>query len=207
MATLPVHDLTGTQTGEREIPPALWGDEVNARLLHQVVTAGLAARRQGNANTKRRSEVAGSGRKLRRQKGTGRARVGDARPPHFVGGGSATGPRTRSYRQRAAKGLKEEGLRSALGVKAAAGEIMLVEPFELTEAKTRALEGVLAALGGARGALLLLAQPNEVIVRCGRNLPGLRVTDAGQVSAHDLMAARRVIIITDALALLEARVS
>jgi len=204
---LPVYDISGAQTGEVEVAAALFGERPRPALLHQVVVAELAARRHGTAHTKRRGEVAGSGRKLWRQKGTGRARVGDRRPPHRVGGGRATGPRMRSYRQRTAKALKAEGLLSALGARAAAGEILLLAPFELAEAKTRELNGILSALGGAAGALLLLGQPSEVIVRCGRNLPGLQVRDAARVSAYDLLAARRVIITTDALAQLEARVA
>jgi large subunit ribosomal protein L4 len=207
MATLPVHDVNGAQTGEMELPASIIGQGPNPVALHQVVTAELAAQRQGTASTKTRSEVAGSGRKLWRQKGTGRARVGDRRPPGRVGGGRVTGPRPRDYRQRIARSLKEEGLRLALEARVAAAGIMLVEPFELTVAKTRALAAVMAALGGSRGTLLVLGQPSEIIARCSRNIPEFRVTDASKLSAYDVMAARRIVITTDALAQLEARVS
>jgi large subunit ribosomal protein L4 len=105
------------------------------------------------------------------------------------------------------KSLKGAGLRAALEAQAAAGSVMLVEPFELTEAKTRALVTVMTALGGARGALLVLGQPSEIIVRCGRNLPDFRVVDAARVNAYDVISARKVVIVTDALPQLEARVS
>jgi len=207
MATLPVHDVSGAQTREMDLPDSLFGAESHPVVLHQVVVAELAAKRQGTASTKTRAEVAGSNRKLWRQKGTGRARVGDRRPPSRVGGGRVTGPRPRSYRQRTPKALKKAALRSALEAQAAAGAIMLVEPFELTEAKTKALAGVLSALGGWRGALLLLGRHDAVIARCGRNIPEFSVMEAANVSAYDLMSARRVMIVTDALAQLEARVS
>jgi large subunit ribosomal protein L4 len=207
MGTTPVFDVTGAQTREMELPESLFGAGPHAVVLHQVVLAELAAKRQGTASTKTRSEVAGSNRKLWRQKGTGRARVGDRRPPSRVGGGRVTGPRPRDYRQRTAKALKDLALRSALEARAAAGAIMFVEPFELTEAKTKALVGVVEALGGTRGALLVLGKPDEIIVRCGRNIPDFAVSNAAKVSTYELMSARRIIIATDALAQLEARVS
>jgi large subunit ribosomal protein L4 len=207
MGTTPVFDVTGAQTREMELPELLFGAGPHAVVLHQVVLAELAAKRQGTASTKTRSEVAGSNRKLWRQKGTGRARVGDRRPPSRVGGGRVTGPRPRDYRQRTAKALKDVALRSALEARAAAGVMMFVEPFELTEAKTKALVGVVDALGGTRGTLLLLGKPDKIIVRCGRNIPDFAVSYAARVSAYDLMSARKIIITTDALAQLEARVS
>jgi len=207
MPTLPVYDSSGAPSGEIEVTPALFGGEVNPAALHQVVAAQLAAGRQGTAHTKTRSEVAGSNRKLWRQKGTGRARVGDRRPPHRVGGGRVTGPRTRSYRQRVSQTMRQEALRSALAVRAATGEVKLVAPFQLVEAKTRALQQVLAAVGAGPGTLLVLGEQDEVIFRCGRNLSGIRIADAANVSPTELLAARQVILTTDALPRLEARVS
>jgi large subunit ribosomal protein L4 len=179
----------------------------NQQLLHQAVLGGLAAARQGTAHTKTRAEVAGSGRKLWRQKGTGRARVGDSRSPHREGGGLAGGPRMRSYRQRLSRRVKAEALRSALSARARAGELTIVEPFQLPEPKTAAVEEILTALGVEGLALLVLPEPNEIICRCARNIPGLTVRPAAEVSTYDIMAPRRVIIVTDAIARLEARLS
>lgn len=207
MVKLPVYDTAGERAGEREAPEALFGAEVNQALLHQVVVAHLANQRQGTASTKTRSEVAGSGRKLWRQKGTGRARVGDRRPPSRVGGGVAGGPRPRSYRQRTPERMKAQGLRAALSAKARAEELVLVQPFALAEPKTRALRQVLEALGAEGRVLLVLGEPDPIIWRCGRNIPGLAITDAAQVNAYQVLAARRVILAEDALAGLEARLS
>jgi large subunit ribosomal protein L4 len=202
-----VYNTSGAQTGEMEVPEAVFGGCPQVPVLHQVVVAGLAARRQGTAHTKTRGEVAGSNRKLWRQKGTGRARVGDRRPPHWTGGGRATGPRMRDYRQRVAKRVKQQGLRSALAAQAGAGGIVLVEPFQLAEAKTKALRAVLAALGAEGNTLLLLGERNEVISRCGRNLPGLHIAQAAEVSAYQVLRARKLVVTTDALPRLEARLS
>jgi len=207
MPTFPRYDLEGTQTGEVELPDKIFGREPNQALLHQTVVAALASRRQGTACAKTRSEVAGSTRKLWRQKGTGRARVGDRRPPHWSGGGVAMGPRPRSYRQRLPEAAKVEGLRSALSVKAQSGDLIILEPFELPAAKTKAVQAVLDALGVSGRTLLVLPEPNEVIWRCGRNIPGLVIRPASDLNVLDVLTARKAIIIRDAIPVLEARLS
>ncbi len=207
MPTLPVYDITGSQTGELEVSGRVFDAAPNQHLLHQAVVGTLAAARQGTAHTKTRAEVAGSGRKLWRQKGTGRARVGDRRPPHREGGGIAGGPRMRSHRQRLSRRVKAEALRSALSARARAGELSILEPFHLPEPKTAAVQAILAALDVERPALLVLPEPNEIIWRCSRNIPGLTVRPAAEVSSYDIVAPRRVIIVKDAIARLEARLS
>lgn len=207
MATLPVYDTTGSQTGELEVSGDVFAAAPNEQVLHQVVVAQLAASRQGTAHTKTRAEVAGSGRKLWRQKGTGRARVGDSRPPNREGGGVAAGPRMRSYRQRVSRRVRAEALRSALSARAQSGELTILEAFDLPEPKTRAVAEILTALGVQGSALLVLPEPDEIVWRCARNLPGLRVRVAADVNGPDVMAARRVIVIKDAIARLEARLS
>jgi len=207
MSTLPLYDATGAPAGEMAVPAGVFGAEPNQAALHQTVLAELAARRQGTHSAKTRAQVSGSTRKLWKQKGTGRARVGDRRPPHWRGGGVAMGPQARSHRQRLSKRLKKESLRWALSVQASAGEVLLVEPFELAEAKTSALVSLLEAMEAKGRVLLVLAQREETIWRCGRNLPGLVIAVAGEVNAYDVLAARKVIVGTDALPLLEARLS
>jgi large subunit ribosomal protein L4 len=207
MATLPVYDTAGSQTGELEVSDEVFDGEPNGGVLHQVVSGELAARRQGTAHTRTRSEVAGSTRKLYRQKGTGRARVGDRRPPHRVGGGVAMGPRMRSHRQRVPRRLRAEALRSALSIRARGGDLAVVERIELPEPKTRALHEVLVALGAERDALLVLAEADEIIWRCGRNIRGLRIRPAADLSSYDVMAARKVIAVKEAIGRLEARLS
>ena len=207
MATLPVYDSTGTRTGEMEAPAAVFTDTPNAAILHQVVLAQLAADRQGNASTKTRAEVRGSNRKLWRQKGTGRARVGDARAPSREGGGVAMGPRPRSHRQRLSREMKRSGLRSALGARAAEGAITVVESIALPEAKTRALREILDALEAEGRVLLVLGEPDESVLRSGRNIPGLSIASAVDLNAYQVITARKAIMTKDAVARLEARLS
>jgi large subunit ribosomal protein L4 len=205
MPTLPVYNTEGAQTGELEVPEALFSVAPSEALIHEVVVADLAAKRRGTAHTKTRAEVAGSGRKLWRQKGTGRARVGDRNPPSRVGGGVAAGPRTRSYQQRLPRRLKAEALRGALGARSQAGEVILIDSLDLPEVKTRALARVLQAVGAEGSVLLVLDRPDQTVWRCGRNIPGLHLTDAYRVNAYDVLAARRVVITKQALQGLEAR--
>jgi large subunit ribosomal protein L4 len=206
MAALPRYDKTGAQAGELEVPTAFAGAP-HAVTLHQAVLAELAGQRQGTHSTKTRGEVAGSGRKLWRQKGTGRARVGDRRPPNRVGGGTVTGPRPRSHDQRLSGRMKQEALRSAVAARVEAGEVMALEAVELPEAKTKALQGLLDALGVSGDVLLVLPEHDALVWRCGRNIEGLRIAVAADINAYDVMAARKVILVQDALSRLEARVA
>jgi len=206
MAALPRYDKTGAHAGELELPAA-FAAAPHATALHQAVRAELAGRRQGTASTKTRGEVAGSGRKLWRQKGTGRARVGDRRPPNRVGGGSVTGPRPRAYDHRTAARTKQEALRSALSARAEAGDLIILEAVELAEAKSKALRGLLDAIGVSGDLLLVLPEHDATVWRCGRNLPGLSIAVAADVTAYDLMAARQVILTQEAVSRLEARLA
>lgn len=206
MAALPVYDKTGAHAGELEVPAAFSASS-HSTMLHQAVLAELAGQRQGTSKAKTRGEVAGSGRKLWRQKGTGRSRVGDRRPPGRIGGGTVTGPRPRSYDQRTPARMKQEALRSALSARAEAGDLIVLEAVELAEAKTKALRGLLDAIGVSGDLLLVLPAPDATIWRCGRNLAGVSITVASDVTAYDLMAPRKVILTRDAISRLEARLA
>lgn len=207
MVRLPVYNMEGAQTGDLEVSADIFGGSPRPGVLHQAVLAVLAARRQGTAHAKTRGEVSGSSRKLWRQKGTGRARVGDRRPPHWVGGGVAIGPRARSHRQRVSRRMKVEALRSALRARASAGDVTVVEQVELAEPKTRALNKVLIALGAEAPTLLVLPEANEIVWRCGRNIPRLNIQPAADLNCYDVMVARKVIIAKDAIPRLEERLS
>ena len=207
MPTVPVYNPDGSQTGELSLADGIFGVQPNRALLHQVMVAGLAAQRQGTHDTKTRGEVAGSTRKLWRQKGTGRARVGDRRPPNRTGGGVAMGPHPRSYRQRLPRASKLEGLRCALSVQVQSGGLLVLESLEMPEAKTRALKAVLDAVGVSGRLLLVLAQPDELIWRSGRNIPGLAIRPASDVNVLDVLTARKLVVMRDAIPALEARLS
>ncbi len=205
MATLPIYDKSGAHAGEVEAAGAVFGAEARLNVVHQMVLTELANRRQGTAHTKTRGEVAGSTRKLYRQKGTGRARAGDQTPPNRSGGGIAMGPRAHSHRQEASTKMRREALRAALSARAAAGDVMVLEAVELPEAKTKALQGLLDAVGVSGDMLLVLGEHNETIWRCGRNIKGLDITTAGNLSVYDVMGARTVLLEKEAMTRLEER--
>jgi len=189
------------------VPAAVFAALPRPAIVHQALVAGRAAKRQGTHKVKSRSEVAGSTRKLWRQKGTGRARVGDRRPPHRTGGGVAMGPAPRSYRQRLARQVKAKALRSALSAQAQAGDVVLIEPFALAETKTRFLQALLQAMEARGTVLMVLGKHDPELWRCGRNLPGLMMATAGELTTYQVVRARKLIIATDALPGLEARLS
>src|SRR6267142_1227684 len=147
MSTITMHDGDGAAAGTVELPDAVFGIEPNVAVMHQVVTAQLAAARAGTHSTKTRSEVRGGGAKPWRQKGTGRARQGSIRSPQWRGGGVAHGPKPRDYRQRTPKKMIRLALRSALSDRAADGKVLVVDDWGITEPRTKAALELLGALG------------------------------------------------------------
>src|SRR5207244_8376787 len=142
MPSIPVHDLQGEVLGDRVLPDELFGVGANIPLMHQVVVAGAAAQRAGTHSTKTRGDVSGGGVKPWRQKGTGRARQGSIRAPHWMGGGVAHGPQPRSHAMRVNKKMKRAALRSALSDAAASGKLALVQDLAFEEPRTRDAAGV-----------------------------------------------------------------
>src|SRR5918996_5882131 len=146
MPSTPLYDRTGKTVGNVELSDELFAAPVNTAVLHQVVTAQLAARRTGTHDTQTRGEVRGGGRKPYRQKGTGRARQGSIRSPHYRGGGAGFGPHPRSYEQRLPRKMKRLALRGALTAKLGDDAIKVIDAFALEAIKTRDLAGVLVAV-------------------------------------------------------------
>jgi large subunit ribosomal protein L4 len=185
----------GTRTGEVELAPEIFGIEPNVPVMHQVVTAQLAAARSGTASTKTRGEVRGGGRKPWRQKGLGRARHGSNRSPQWIGGGVAHGPKPRSYAQRTNKKMKRLALRSALSTRAADGQIKVVETFgEWETPKTKNAVALLDAIG-ASGKVLLLAEDHEkVAIASFRNIGRVIASSVGQANTYDVLWADTVVM-------------
>ncbi len=185
----------GTRTGEVELSPEIFGIEPNVPVMHQVVTAQLAAARAGTSSTKTRGEVRGGGRKPWRQKGLGRARQGSIRSPQWIGGGVAHGPKPRSYAQRTNKKMKRLALRSALSIRAAAGQIKVVESFEDWETpKTKNAVALLDAMG-VNGKVLLLAEDHEkVAITSFRNIERVIAGSLGQANTYDVLWADTVVM-------------
>src|SRR5215468_2142278 len=173
---LDVKSPSGSAAGSVEVPEYLFGIEPNTSVMHQVVTAQLASARSGTHSTKTRAEVAGGGAKPWRQKGTGRARQGSTRAPHWRGGGVAHGPKPRDYSQRTPKKMIRLALRSALSDRAADGKVLVIDDWGISEPRTKDAIEFLAALGlrnpGERDArvLLVLERDEEAVWKSFRNL-------------------------------------
>ncbi|HEX9312260.1 MAG TPA: 50S ribosomal protein L4 [Actinomycetota bacterium] len=202
MPSVEVRDAQGEVLGQRELPEELFGGQVNVAVMHQVVVAGAAAQRAGTHSTKTRGEVSGGGVKPWRQKGTGRARQGSIRSPHWAGGGVAHGPKPRDYAMRVNKKMKRAALRSALADAAASGKLAVVEGLTFDGPRTRDAVGVLRALDLRGRVLVVLSEPDEAVEKSFRNLPEVKIVYPGNLSTYDLLAADRVLFTSASLDLL-----
>jgi large subunit ribosomal protein L4 len=193
MASVTVRDPAGAETGTVELDDTTFGIEPNVSVLHQVVTAQLAAARAGTQSTKTRAEVRGGGAKPWRQKGTGRARQGSIRSPQWRGGGVALGPKPRSYRQRTPKKMVQLALRSALSDRAAEGKVAVVSRWDFAAPKTREARLALQALGVDGRALVVLGPEEEAAAKSFRNLPEVHVLPVGELNAYDVLCCDWVV--------------
>jgi len=186
--TVDRRDSTGTVLGTVALEPTIFGIEPNAAVLHQVVTAQLAAKRSGTQSTLTRAEVRGGGRKPYRQKGTGGARQGSTRAPQFVGGGVAFGPKPRSYAQRTPKKMVRLALCSALSDRASESRVAVLDRFTWEIPRTKDAVALLDALGLEGTVLVVLAPSDAVATRALRNLPRASTIAAGELNAYDVLA-------------------
>jgi large subunit ribosomal protein L4 len=184
----------GGSTRERVLPEESFGGEVNIPLMHQAVTAQLAAARSGTASTKTRAEVRGGGKKPWRQKGTGRARHGSSRSPIWVGGGTVFGPKPRDHSVKVPKKMRKAALRSALATKAQDGCIWIL--YDWTETKTKPAAALLAQ-EGVEGRILLVLDPRDdesaAVDRAFRNLGDAAFTLVGSLSTYDVLVADAIV--------------
>jgi large subunit ribosomal protein L4 len=201
MLTARYFDAAGQAGQAVELPEELFDGTVHEAALHQTIKAHLANRRQGNAATKTRGMVSGGARKAWRQKGTGRARQGSIRAPHWRGGGVVFGPSPRDYHQDVPRKVKALARRSAFNQRALAEQITVLERFALDAPKTKEIAGLLDRLGvaGAKRVLVLTDGPAENVYRSARNLPNVEVMPFTQASAYDVMVARQLVIEAAAL--------
>jgi large subunit ribosomal protein L4 len=194
-----VVDQAGERTGELQLDPEVFAGTVNTSVMHQALLRQLANARQGTHDTKTRTEVRGGGRKPYKQKGTGRARQGSIRSPQFEGGGVVFGPHPRSYRQDMPRKMRRLALRGALTSKAQAGEIVVLESFELETPRTRSVIELLDKIEAGRRVLLVLGSHNEVLERSARNVPHVRVLLASNLNIRDLLSGETIVMTRDAV--------
>ena len=198
--TIDVLDLKGKKAGTVDLPAEVFDVETNIPLMHQVVVAQLAAGRQGTHATKTRGMVSGGGKKPFRQKGTGNARQGSIRAPHFTGGGIVHGPQPRDYDQRTPKKMKQGALRSALSDRARADRIHVVTAlFEGDKPSTKAALAALSAIVEDRQALVVLERGNEPTALSLRNVPEVHVLWADQLNTYDVLDADDIVFTQAAL--------
>lgn len=204
---LQVHSAQGAGTGrEVELPANIFGVEPNEHAVYLAVKAYLAAQRQGTHKAKERGEVAGSTKKLHKQKGTGGSRKGDIKSPIFRSGGRIFGPRPRNYGIKLNKKVVQAARASAFSAKASAGAIKLVEDLKFDAPKTKDYVKFLSDLGASEGKVLLItADNNENVYRSGRNIPNSTVLSAGEVSTYDVMRAGTVLLAEGAVEALKAQ--
>jgi len=193
--------VDGAKAGSVELPGDIFDVQANISLMHQVVTAQLAAARQGTHKAKSRGEVSGGGRKPYKQKGTGRARQGSTRAPQFAGGGVVHGPVPRDYSQRTPKKMKAAALRGALSDRARESRVHVVEAFLDGEApSTKAALATLKAIGVDEAkSLVVLGAEDELNWISLRNLPLVHLIEAGQLNTYDVLVADHVIFTKVAL--------
>ncbi len=185
--TLEKRSMTGETTGSVDLDESIFGIQPNVPVLHQVVTAQLAAARAGTQSTKTRAEVSGGGKKPFKQKGTGRARQGSERAPHFAGGGIALGPKPRSYRQKTPRKMIQLALRSALSDRASEGRIAVVDSWSWPTPSTKAAKAALEALGFEGRVLVVLSRSDEEAYKSFRNLVEVQLILRDELNAYDIL--------------------
>jgi large subunit ribosomal protein L4 len=202
---LPVKDMTGNQTGQIEVSDAVFGAPVNKPLMHQALVRQLSNARLGTHKTKSRGEVRGGGRKPWKQKGTGRARQGSTRASQWVGGGVAFGPTPRTYVKAMPKKMHRAALRSALSVKAEAGQIVVLDGLNLSEAKTKHAVTLFKALGvDAQNVLFVVADRTDNVDRSVRNLPTVKLLQPTYLNVRDLLGYDVLVMAKDAVEVVES---
>ena len=203
MPTVKVFNMAGDALGEAQLSDAIFGIEPNTAAMHAAVKNHLANCRQGTQSALTRAEVSGGGKKPYRQKGTGRARQGSTRAPHYVHGGVAFAPKPRDYSYSLNKKLKRLALKSALSQKAAMDKIFVIDELKLDAIKTKDFKKFLEKLGVTGKVIVVTPEVNETIIRSSRNLPGVSTTIATILSTYDIVNVGAFIVDKAALSVIE----
>jgi large subunit ribosomal protein L4 len=194
MPKVDVINLDNKVIGSVELSEEVFGAEVNENLLYEAVRSHMAAQRGGNAKTKTRHEVSGSGKKLWKQKGTGRARMGSIRSPLWRHGGTVHGPQPRDYSYALPKKMVKGALRSALTAKLKSGELAIVKEFSLADHKTKAVRGTLDKLDVKKSVLLVDNSGQRNLTLGTRNLPGVKLVASKDLTTYDILGHKKVFL-------------
>lgn len=203
MPKVDILNVSGQQVGEIELSENIFGAEINASVLHEVVKNYLANQRQGTQSAKTRAEVRGGGRKPYRQKGTGRARQGTTRAPHFVGGGVVFAPKPRDYRYTLPKKVKRLAMKSALSSKVKESEMIVLDELTLETFKTKDMINILSNVKAGKKSLIVLPQVDEKIIKSASNIPGVTTTIVGALNVYDILNHNNFIVTKEAVEKIE----
>jgi large subunit ribosomal protein L4 len=198
MPSVDIIDLNNKVVGTLELSDDVFGVRVNEDLLYEAVRHHLACVRRGTASTKTRHEVAGSGKKLWKQKGTGRARMGSIRSPLWRHGGTVHGPQPRDYSYKLPKKMQIGALKSALSAKLRDGELRVVTEFAVSETKTKAMRKTLDGIEASRTILLVDNSANKNLALSSRNLKGVKLVSSREVNVYDLLGHQHVLFTQEA---------
>lgn len=200
---LKVFNTLGKEVGAIEVSDSVFGAEYNEALIHQVVVAQLANKRQGTKSTLTRTEVRGGGIKPWRQKGTGRARQGSIRSPQWRHGGVVFAPKPRDFSKKINKAMNAAAMVSVLSQKVRQDELIVLDKIELNEAKTREMAKICVDLNAGKKAMFVLGSENEKVVRATNNLPEATVCDAKLINVYDMVRAGKVFVTEEAIKVIE----
>ncbi len=203
MPNVSVFDVAGKKVSDLELDANVFGIEPSVSAMHLVVVNYLANQRQGTQSTLTRSEVSGGGIKPWRQKGTGRARQGSTRAPHFTHGGIAHGPKPRTYGGSINKKVRRLAMKSALSSKVAAEEMIVLDSLALTEIKTKEIVKTLSNLETGKKVLIVLPEKNDVVYRSARNIAGVKTTLVNTLNVYDILNCDTLVVLKDAVAKIE----
>lgn len=201
---VPVYNMVGEKVGETELAEEIFAAPINEAVMHQALVRQLANARLGTHKTKKRHDVSGGGRKPWRQKGTGRARQGSIRAPQWRKGGTVFGPQPRSYRQKMPRQMRRLAIRSALSVKAAEEQIVLLDSLRMESPRTRDLVALLDSLNIQDSTLILLPARDEAVALSARNLPDVKPLLASYLNVRDLLSYEVLLMPLEALEVIEA---
>lgn len=202
---VPVRNMAGDTVDQIELRDDIFAIEPNVAVMHQALVRQLANARLGTHSTKTRGEVSGGGRKPWRQKGTGRARQGSIVAPHWTGGGIALGPKPRSYVQKMNRKMRRLALRSALSVKAAEDQIVVLDSLEMPEPRTKEVSAMLERLNiNGESVLVLLPERNDNFELSARNLPFIKTLRANCLSVRDLLRYDRILMTRGAVEMIHS---
>mgnify|MGYP002703197507 FL=1 len=203
MPKIDVYNIEGKKVNDVELKEDIFGIIPNEELVHSVIVNYLANQRQGTQSTKTRAEVRGGGKKPWRQKGTGRARQGSIRAPHWVGGGIALGPKPRSYSYKLNKKERRLAIKSCLSSKVIENELTVVDKFEFNAIKTKEVAKMLNSLKLEGKTLNLLPEKNEIIQKSARNIKGVKTLSVNTINAYDLVNYKNLVVTLDTVKRLE----